>query len=162
MAQVADYWPGPGYGFGSGYGYGAGYGAGFLYGSGAGSGSGDGSGCGGSGCGDGVGSGSGSGIKFILPEKNAWKAFHYIRKDKKYNYGLSDVSVYVGQVLHEHDIELCSKGLHSSLLVEQAKKYMPTGGILTDVLIWGECIIGHDKIVSQYRKVTKIYDEVKK
>jgi len=149
------YGSGSGYGYGSGSGFGSGYGFGDGDGSGYGSGSGDGDSYG-SGSGSGYGYGSGSGNQRIkLPKKLAWPAYHYIRKQNGRYVLRSNKKVKRNQELHEPEIAMCEKGLHASLSPEHARRYAPSNSVLTKVLVWGEMIVGKDKLVTTNRMIVE-------
>jgi len=57
------------------------------------------------------------------------------------------------EILFEGKIELCSHGLHASLLKEQASLYAPKESVLTKVKVWGDVVFGSDKLVAQYREI---------
>ena len=59
----------------------------------------------------------------------------------------------IGEHIHEDEIEMCSKGLHASFSVDDARQYAPPGSILTKVKIWGKVIIGKDKVVATDRMI---------
>jgi hypothetical protein len=140
---------GYGYGSGSGYGYGSDYGYGYGFGSGSGYGYGYGSG-------SGYGYGYGYGCKktYISP-KNAWEVFHFIEKNKKgeYKTSFNNKIVKIGDILYEEKINLCSYGLHASLSLKDAAIHAESGMVATKCLVWGEIIVGQDKLVAQYRKI---------
>ena len=148
-----------GYGSGSGYGYGYGYGdgSGYGYGSGDVSGYGDGSGDGsgyGYGYGYGYGDGYGSG-EIQLPEKNAWRVVHYIKKSEN-GFALRDGrDVQIGDIVrHVGELVLCKSGFHSSFTDQEAIEYKPSPDAeSTECLVWGRVIVGKDKLVSEYRKI---------
>jgi len=136
---------GEGYGDGSGYGYGEGYGDGYSSGYGYGSGYGD-------GYSSGYGYGSGS-QTVRLSYAHAWKAWHYIQPAKSGYTLRNGNSTAVGDKLHEDDIAMCSRGLHASLTVADAKLYAPNGAVLTEVKVWGDVILGMDKLVATDREI---------
>lgn len=141
---------GYGYGDGSGYGYGSisGYGYGYGYGSGYGFGYDDGSG-------SGSGSGYGDNFEIFLSKTQAIKAYHFIKKKGKNYIMRNGAIIKKGQELHEDDIHICSRGLHSSFCIDDAKQYAPINSVLTEVLIWGRIQIGSDKNVSTDRMILR-------
>ena len=118
---------GDGSGDGSGYGYGYGYGYG-----------------------DGYGSG-----EIQLPEKNAWRVVHYIKKSEN-GFALRDGrDVQIGDIVrHVGELVLCKSGFHSSFTDQEAIEYKPSPDAeSTECLVWGRVIVGKDKLVSEYRKI---------
>jgi hypothetical protein len=134
-------------GYGSGYGHGDGYGDGYGYGYGFGSGYDDGDG-------DGYGYGDGS-FEFIIPEKDAFTAYHYITKDSRGYILRNGRIIQMGQTCEEDEIKMCAKGLHASMTPQDAKRYAPCCSILTEVLVWGRVVYGRDKLVATHRKLIK-------
>jgi len=150
----AGYGDGDGTGAGAGYGSVAGYGAGAGYGAVAGYGDGD---------GDVAGAGYGfDSNKIKLLFKNAFTAYHYIKKDGDGFITRSGQRIKIGDTLSEKTIELCIKGLHASFTPEEAMKYAPTCSVLTKVKVWGTIIFDKDKMVATHRRLIKEVNEVKK
>ena len=64
--------------------------------------------------------------------------------------------VKLGEELHEDEIKLCSKGLHASLVKEDAEQYAPGGSVLTKVKVWGRIKIQRDKLVATDRQIKAV------
>lgn len=140
---------GDGNGFGSGYGSGDGFGNGFGFGYGYGSGY-------GYGYGNGYGYGFGYGLKIHVPKEKAWEVYHFIEKvNGKYKTRYNKKIIKKGDILYEPEIDLYNCGLHASLSIEDAKKYAKSDMVLTKCLVWGDIIVGENKIVAQYRQLIK-------
>ena len=109
------------------------------------------------GYGDGYGYGSGSG-KVTLSRKNAWTAYHYIcqseTREGKYRMKGGKI-VAAGDPVHEDKIELCQRGLHASLSELDARQFRPQDAVLTRVLVWGDIIVGKDKLVATDRMIVE-------
>ena len=101
--------------------------------------------------------GYGDGYGFIVSEKHAWKAFHYIAcKDKETFITRSGQEITIGTKLHEKKISMCQCGLHASLSRKDAKAYAPRNSVLTEVLVWGRIQLQKDKLVATHRKIIKV------
>ena len=86
---------------------------------------------------------------------HAWKAYHYIRKDKEGFIMRNGSRIQAGEELHENQIELCKCGLHAGLSRENAREYAPPDSVLTEVLVWGEIVISNDKLVATDRMLVR-------
>ena len=109
----------------------------------------------GSGSGSGYGYGYGYGYGEInINKKNAWLAWHYIRKSGDNEYvARNGMLISISDELTESEIAMCEKGLHASLLPTDARQYAPSNSVLTKVKIWGRVIVGKDKLVATHRQL---------
>ena len=146
---------GTGYAYGRGYAYGAGYGNsdyGYAYGDGSGY------GCNGSGNGyyDGSGYGYGYDYQFKIPYTKAWTAYHYIKKGGRGKFIiLSGKAIKINEKIYEKKIKMCKYGLHACLSPGDANHYHfnEKEYVLTKVKVWGDIIVGVDKLVATNRMI---------
>jgi len=136
-------------GYGSGYAYENNYGSGGYYGSGCGSGYGEGDT-------DGSGSGYGFGYQFKIPYAKAWTAYHCIKKTGQGEFlMINGKTVKINQKIYEKEIRMCEYGLHACLSPRDASSYNfnEKEYVLTKVKVWGDIIVGVNKLVATNRMI---------
>jgi hypothetical protein len=64
-----------------------------------------------------------------------------------------------GDSRHEELIEMCVRGLHASMSIDDARRYAPVGAVPTRVKVWGRVQFGRDKLVGTDRKIIEEIEE---
>jgi hypothetical protein len=92
-----------------------------------------------------------------IADGNAIDAWHFLRADGKTNYE-PHVLVAAGETLTvDYAPILCERGLHASVRALDAFRYAP-GPIACRVKVWGEVVIGDDKLAGTHRQCVSMID----
>jgi hypothetical protein len=90
--------------------------------------------------------------------KKALIAWHFVTDERRLQYDASHLTVEAGWVYcTKAPIELCVSGMHASIHPMDALTYAP-GPVLCRVAVWGDVVIGKDKIVGRNREILAVHD----
>ena len=93
-----------------------------------------------------------------ITRKNALLAWHFVADDRRLQFDASHLTVESGWVYYtDAPIDLCESGMHASIHPMDALTYAP-GPVMCRVAVWGDVVIGKDKIAGRNREILAVHD----
>ena len=90
--------------------------------------------------------------------KDAILAWHFVNEDRRLAYDAADLTVEPRYIYYtDSPIVLCESGLHASVHPFDALQHAP-GPVLCRVAVWGDVVIGEDKLAGRNREVLAMAD----
>ena len=89
-----------------------------------------------------------------------YRCWHFINENRTLGYDAADLTVepgYIYSIEDDRSPVLCDYGMHGSVRPIDALKYAP-GPIACWVDVWGDVVVGDDKLVGRHREVVAVVD----